>query len=443
MKKQTNPDIKAHLIRSAFYVLLLLAVCVIPFALAQRNAIKQRVAQPTIKSNTIPAQKSFTSRPTGVCSDYVTSTSTDTIVPGDTDTGNHCDQCTTSITFPFPVTLYGTSYTTANVSSNGNLQFDSSAPDFDSFCSYPNSTFGATVFPYQDNLVTSIGLPGCTTWINGCGVFTATTGTAPNRTFYIEWHAVHVPHFNAAADFEIAFYENDPTFFDIIYGTTSDNGSGEGSGVQASGTGPATNFSCLSPTLTDGLKVTYSCSTPSLCDSGIIQNSGFETGDFTSWVILDQNATPVVTNTQAHSGTYSGFVGDAPDGFCGNGSEADGDSSFYQEFTVPSGTSTLSFWHWDCTTDSIEFDWQDAYITDTNGNILQTILHVCDDTQLWVNTLVDVSQYAGQTVRVEFLVHEDGAGDLTGMYVDDVQLLTRCPRPTPTPRPRPTPAPRP
>jgi hypothetical protein len=209
MKKQTNPDIKAHLIRSAFYVLLLLAVCVIPFALAQRNAIKQRVAKPTIKSNTIPAQKSFTSRPTGVCSDYVTSTSTDTIVPGDTDTGNHCDQCTTSITFPFPVTLYGTSYTTANVSSNGNLQFDSSAPDFDTFCSYPNSTFGATVFPYQANLVTSMVLPGCETWFEGCGVFTATTGTAPNRTFYIEWHAVHVPHFNAAAEsFHVFFYAN-------------------------------------------------------------------------------------------------------------------------------------------------------------------------------------------------------------------------------------------
>ncbi len=40
MKKQINPTIKAHLIRSAFYVTLLLAVCVIPFALAQRNTIK-------------------------------------------------------------------------------------------------------------------------------------------------------------------------------------------------------------------------------------------------------------------------------------------------------------------------------------------------------------------------------------------------------------------
>ena len=37
MKKQLNPTIKAHLIRSAFYILLLVAICLIPFALAQRN----------------------------------------------------------------------------------------------------------------------------------------------------------------------------------------------------------------------------------------------------------------------------------------------------------------------------------------------------------------------------------------------------------------------
>ena len=44
MKKQINPTIKAHLIRGAFYLLLLLAVCAIPFALAQRNATKRGVA---------------------------------------------------------------------------------------------------------------------------------------------------------------------------------------------------------------------------------------------------------------------------------------------------------------------------------------------------------------------------------------------------------------
>jgi N-acetylneuraminic acid mutarotase len=46
MKKQINPTIKAHLIRGACYVLLLLAVCVIPFALAQRNTTKRSAARP-------------------------------------------------------------------------------------------------------------------------------------------------------------------------------------------------------------------------------------------------------------------------------------------------------------------------------------------------------------------------------------------------------------
>src|SRR6266487_3627342 len=41
MKKQINRNIKAHLLRGAFYLLLLVAVCVIPFALGQRTTTKQ------------------------------------------------------------------------------------------------------------------------------------------------------------------------------------------------------------------------------------------------------------------------------------------------------------------------------------------------------------------------------------------------------------------
>jgi Right handed beta helix region len=45
MKKQIHPTIKAHLIRSRFSMLLLLTLCLIPFALAQRNATKQSAAK--------------------------------------------------------------------------------------------------------------------------------------------------------------------------------------------------------------------------------------------------------------------------------------------------------------------------------------------------------------------------------------------------------------
>jgi hypothetical protein len=41
VNNRINPHIKAHVIRGAFYVLLLLAGCVIPFALAQRSTEMQ------------------------------------------------------------------------------------------------------------------------------------------------------------------------------------------------------------------------------------------------------------------------------------------------------------------------------------------------------------------------------------------------------------------
>jgi hypothetical protein len=46
MKKQNNPSLKAHLIRNAFYMLLLVAICAVPFVLAQRNTTEQSVATP-------------------------------------------------------------------------------------------------------------------------------------------------------------------------------------------------------------------------------------------------------------------------------------------------------------------------------------------------------------------------------------------------------------
>ena len=54
MKKQINPTIKAHLIRGAFYLLLLIAVCAIPFALAQRYASKQTVMRAPFHRSQLP-----------------------------------------------------------------------------------------------------------------------------------------------------------------------------------------------------------------------------------------------------------------------------------------------------------------------------------------------------------------------------------------------------
>src|SRR5262249_55940698 len=43
--------------------------------------------------------------------------------PGLTDIGNHCNDCGTQISLPFPVILYGQTFTTAVAGSNGHLTF--------------------------------------------------------------------------------------------------------------------------------------------------------------------------------------------------------------------------------------------------------------------------------------------------------------------------------
>ena len=51
MKKHIHPTIDAHIIRSAFYLLLLLAVCVIPFAFGQRTQLPSQIPQITAEQS--------------------------------------------------------------------------------------------------------------------------------------------------------------------------------------------------------------------------------------------------------------------------------------------------------------------------------------------------------------------------------------------------------
>ena len=89
----------------------------------------------TIGGGTPTPTPSGTPTPTAPpCSNYLTTTGTDTIVPGTTDTGNHCDDCATSIALPFPVAVYGQTFTTANVGSNGSLDLIGNQTPFTHGC---------------------------------------------------------------------------------------------------------------------------------------------------------------------------------------------------------------------------------------------------------------------------------------------------------------------
>ena len=113
---------------------------------------------------------------------------TGTITPGATRvTALDCDDCTTTLTLPFAVQVYGNTYTSVVVSSNGNIQFASNRTTFTNTC-LPATSFAQTFFGYWDDLElrTAADRAGPT-----AGVFTSVVGTAPNRQFIIEFRAFH------------------------------------------------------------------------------------------------------------------------------------------------------------------------------------------------------------------------------------------------------------
>ena len=152
----------------------------------------------------------------------------------------------------------------------------------------------------------------------------------------------------------------------------------------------------------------------------LIQNGGFETGTLANWT-TGGVALPAISTVQKHSGTYSVLDG------ASSGSEPNGDDFLYQTITIPSTATkaTLTFWYWPATTDTITYDWQEAQVQNTSGTTLAQIMKVASNTQTWTQVTYDLTTYKGQTIRIYFNDHQDGYGDLTYLYLDDVSVVVQ------------------
>jgi hypothetical protein len=154
------------------------------------------------------------------------------IVPGTTDIGNHGDDTVTTVALPFPFTLYDQSFTSVNLSSNGNAQFTTTDTAFTNTC-LPWAAHNYTIFPYWDDLYL----------VNaGFGIFTSVSGTAPNRIFNIEWRAQYFPG-SGNANFELRLYEAQSRF-DVIYGTVDSGNTSATAGVQKNTAPNFTQYFC-------------------------------------------------------------------------------------------------------------------------------------------------------------------------------------------------------
>lgn len=154
---------------------------------------------------------------------------------------------------------------------------------------------------------------------------------------------------------------------------------------------------------------------PTPTSTNLIQNGGFEVSG--NWS-FSGNPLPVRTTTRAHSGSFSLRVGAT--------SSQQGDSLASQMVTLPSSTTsaTLSFFYWPTTNDSSSFAWQEADIINGSGQVIQQLFRKTTNDRTWIAVTFDLSQYAGQTIGIQFLDHEKSNGQsfFTYMYVDDVSL---------------------
>jgi hypothetical protein len=154
----------------------------------------------------------------------------------------------------------------------------------------------------------------------------------------------------------------------------------------------------------------------------VIADGGFETGG-----VWQLGATPVppeyVTHTK-HTGARSLALGIA------QGANAASYSSAKQIVMIPSGASEakLSFWFYAAVGAQAGADKMQLLLLNPDGTTLAVLWTSSSNNPAWSQLTYDVTPWRGQTVQVYFNVINDGSGDTTGIFLDDVSLAV-CPGP--------------
>ncbi len=189
--------------------------------------------------------------------DYTYITSTSGIIDPGTAlvTGSQCDDCTSVVALPFPISFYGVVTTTLRASSNGNIQLTSNNTTFSNVC-LPTTTMTDLIAPFWDDL--NLSTTNNASCIGGtCGIFTSQTGPAGSSVFNVEWRGVLFGT-TTPVNFEVRFYENDSNNrIDFVYNQIGNAGISATIGLQK-GTGQkVTQVSCNTASLVPAELITF------------------------------------------------------------------------------------------------------------------------------------------------------------------------------------------
>jgi len=234
---------------------------------------------------------------------------------------------------------------------------------------------------------------------------------------------------------------SDETGFTIYDGTTMTNVESNTISYTVEGLAPSSYHCFVVRAFNDHGNSDWSewaCTTTSPCGEAIA-NGGFESdGD---WEIPDTEYLAAYTTVVTHTGNRSMRAGivEPGDNHCSY-------SSFRQTVTIPAGaiSATLHFWLYPLSEGPAALDFpphllaptieeaplscdaQYVLILDEGDQRIDALIWQRRDDQAWTFHQFDLDHYAGQTIKLQFGVYNDGWDGIAAMYVDDV-LLEICP----------------
>ncbi|GGS21267.1 hypothetical protein Snoj_22320 [Streptomyces nojiriensis] len=215
------------------------------------------------------------------------------------------DNTTERVDLPFPLPLYGKTYGQAWIGTNGTVSFGGNNTGDINGDIPSTATPNAALYPFWDDLV--VGAPG-----SGSGVFTGVTGTAPHRSYVIEWR--QVSHWSAQADkfsFSAAIGEDGTVSYSYkgTGGTGIKGGSTATIGVENAAGTDAFKYSFNTAVITDGLSIAFR-TTKSGVVAGRVLDANDGNGVAGATVTVGTGDTAVSATTAADGG----YVVQSPSG---------------------------------------------------------------------------------------------------------------------------------
>ncbi len=246
------------------------------------------------------------------------------------------DDAVQQISLPFAARLYGQSYSTAWVDTNGVISFvapSGSAWNHGAIPSAPSAgTTNAAVYPFWDDLIVD----------SSSSVRTAVLGTAPNRQFVVEWRNVRFFTSTARVSFEVVLFENGDiaVAWKDIDATAIEQGGSATVGIENAAGTVALQYSLNTPALRTGNGVLFHPPAPGPglgAVAGTVTDSATGAPIFGATVALAPGGLAATTGSD---GTYQ--VGGVSAGSYTVTATAPGKQSASAPVTVGSGTSTVN-----------------------------------------------------------------------------------------------------